>query len=160
MYEMFLPSTVRGQCAFPGDGLRIVPQVGEGFAVVRNDVRLTIIRPTRTYGSGELIDASLDASRPIRLKRQVAYECPATLECNVGGMTLLPIAGSETRLSLPFRFTKGTKALPGKLVLGDLEPSRASGCRTLPDLSVTVAFRVKLSLYREVAGLWLWRNIL
>ena len=29
-----------------------------------------------------------------------------------------------------------------------------------PDLLVTVAFRVKLSLYCEVAGLWLWRQIL
>jgi hypothetical protein len=53
MYEMFrFPSTVRGQCAFPGDGLRVVPQLGEGFAIVCNDVQLAIIRPTRAYGSG------------------------------------------------------------------------------------------------------------
>jgi hypothetical protein len=83
-----------------------------------------------------------------------------TLECNVGEMTLLPIAGVRDPVVPAVPVTKGTKTRPGKLVPGDLEPSRASGCRTLPDLSVTVAFRVKLSLYREVAGLWLWRNIL
>ena len=122
--------------------------------------RMAAYRPLSKDLPRELIDACLDAADGYALSGKVAYERPATLECNIGGMRLLANAGSGSRLSLPFRFTKGTKTRPGKVVLGDLEPSRASGFRTLPDLSVTVAFRVKLSLYGEVAGLWLWRQIL
>jgi hypothetical protein len=70
----------------------------------------------------ELIDACLDASRRIRLERQVAYERPVILECGFGELTLLPIAGAETRLLVPFRLSKGTDTLKGELVLGDCDP--------------------------------------
>ncbi len=70
----------------------------------------------------ELIDACLDASRRIRLERQVAYERPVVLESEVGELTLLPIAGTETRLLMPFRLRKGTETLKGELVLGDRDP--------------------------------------
>ena len=70
----------------------------------------------------ELIDACLDASRRIRLERQVAYERPVILECDFGELTLLPIAGTETRLLIPFRLNKGTETLKGELVLGDRDP--------------------------------------
>ena len=70
----------------------------------------------------ELIDACLHASRRIRLERQVAYDRPVVLECDFGELTLLPIAGSETRLIVPFRLSKGTKTLNGELVLGDRDP--------------------------------------
>ena len=55
----------------------------------------------------KLIDACLDASRRIRLERQVAYERPVVLQCDFGELTLLPIAGTETRLLMPFRLSKG-----------------------------------------------------
>ena len=70
----------------------------------------------------ELIGACVDASRRIRLERQVAYERPVVLECDVGELTLLPITGPETRLLMPFRFNKGTKTLTGELLLGDRDP--------------------------------------
>ena len=69
-----------------------------------------------------LIDACLDASRRIRLERQVAYERPVVLECDFGELTLLPIAGPETRLLMPFRLNKRTDTLEGELVLGDRDP--------------------------------------
>lgn len=70
----------------------------------------------------ELIDACLVASRRIRLERQVAYERPVVLECDVGELTLLPITGTESRLLLPFRLSRGTETLKAKLVLGDHDP--------------------------------------
>lgn len=72
--------------------------------------------------SPKLIKASLDASRRIRLERQVAYDRPVILECDVGELTLLPIAGTETRLFIPFRLKKGTETMQGELVLGDRDP--------------------------------------
>ena len=44
------------------------------------------------------------------------------LECDFGELTLLPIAGTETRLLMPFRLNKGTETLKGELVLGDRDP--------------------------------------
>ena len=70
----------------------------------------------------ELIAACLDASRRIRLERQVAYERPVVLKCDIGELTLLPIAGTGTRLLLPFRLDNGTETLKGELVLGDCDP--------------------------------------
>jgi hypothetical protein len=70
----------------------------------------------------ELISACLGASQRIRLERQVAYERPVVLECNVGELTLLPITGTGARLLLPFRLIKGTETLKGELVLGDSDP--------------------------------------
>lgn len=55
----------------------------------------------------ELRDACLDASRRIRLERQVAYERPVVLECDVGELTLLPIARTKSRLLMPFRLNNG-----------------------------------------------------
>jgi hypothetical protein len=70
----------------------------------------------------KLIDACLDASRRIRLERQVAYERPVVLECELGELTLLPIAGSETHLLVPFRLMTGAQTLNGELVIGDCDP--------------------------------------
>ncbi len=70
----------------------------------------------------QLIDACLHASRRIRLERQVAYDRPVVLKFDIGELTLLPIAGTETRLRMPFRLTKGTEILKGELVLGDSDP--------------------------------------
>lgn len=70
----------------------------------------------------ELIDACLEASRRIRLERQVAYERPVVLKCDIGELTLLPIAGTVTRLFMPFRLGKGAETLKGELVLCDRDP--------------------------------------
>jgi hypothetical protein len=73
----------------------------------------------------ELIDACLDASRRIRLDRQVAYERQVILECGLGDLTLLPIAGTANCLHLPFWLSKGMETLKGHLVLGDRDPCRS-----------------------------------
>jgi hypothetical protein len=66
----------------------------------------------------ELIGACLDASRRIRLERRLDYgHTPVILECDVGELTLLPIAGPESRLLVPFRLSKGTETLAGQLIL-------------------------------------------
>ena len=70
----------------------------------------------------ELIDACLDASRRIRLERQVAYERPVVLESKVGELTLLPIARTGSLVLMPFRLDKGTETLTGELVIGDRDP--------------------------------------
>jgi hypothetical protein len=70
----------------------------------------------------ELIDACLDASRRIRLERQVAYERPVVLESSFGELTLLPISETENRLLMPFRLNRRMEALKGQLVLGDRAP--------------------------------------
>jgi hypothetical protein len=70
----------------------------------------------------ELIATCLDASRRIRLERQVAYERPVVLESDFGELTLLPIIGTVTRLLMPFRLTKETDVLNGELILGDRDP--------------------------------------
>jgi len=72
--------------------------------------------------AAELIDACLDASRRIRLERQVAYERPVVLESSFGELTLLPISGTENHLLMPFRLNRGMEALKGQLVLGDRDP--------------------------------------
>jgi hypothetical protein len=68
------------------------------------------------------ISACIDASRRIRLERQVAYERPVVLESDLGDLTLLPAAGTEARLLMPFRLKKGTETITGELVLGDHDP--------------------------------------
>jgi hypothetical protein len=70
----------------------------------------------------ELIDACLDASRRIRLERQVAYERPVTLEFDARELTLLPITGTATHPLLPFRLSTGAQTLNGQLVLADCDP--------------------------------------
>ena len=69
-----------------------------------------------------LIDACLDASRRIRLERQVAYERPVVLESEVGELTLLPITRTGTRLLMPFRLNTGTETQTGELVIIDRDP--------------------------------------
>ena len=180
------------------NGLRVVPQWSEsGFSIIRDDVQLAIIHPTRAYISDgkvihakvihanfmtpgphwqqvadalhrtvpesagwkheeaktatraaaavaeaelrrvaarrqidqlpddlapERIAACLDASRRIRLERHLAYPRLVVLECDGGELTLLPIAGTITRLLVPFRLRTGTKTLAGDLVLCDRDP--------------------------------------
>jgi hypothetical protein len=70
----------------------------------------------------ELVDACLDASRRIRLERQVAYERPVVLESVAGELTLLPIEKTGSRLHMPFRLNSDTETLTGELVIGDRDP--------------------------------------
>ena len=71
----------------------------------------------------ELINACLNASRRIRLERQLDYgDAPVVLQSDAGVLTLLPITGTESRLLVPFRLSKGTETLHGELILGDRDP--------------------------------------
>jgi hypothetical protein len=70
----------------------------------------------------QLIGAYLYASRRIRLERQVAYDRPVVLNFDAGELTLLPIAGTEPRLRMPFRLNTGTEILNGELALSDRDP--------------------------------------
>ena len=87
------------------------------------------------------MDACLKASRRIRLERQLAYDRPVILKSDVGELILLPIAGTATRLLIPFCLNKGTETLKGELVLGDHDPlplliSKVSLTRTRPPLGL------------------------
>ena len=73
----------------------------------------------------ELIDACLHASRRIRLERQVEYPRPVVLECDVGELTLLPVAGTENRLLMPFRVNNGTEILEGSSSSATATPYRS-----------------------------------
>ena len=64
-------------------------------------------------------------SRRIRFERQVAHERPLILGCEIGELTLLPIAATGTRLLMPFRLSKGTETLNGELVISDRDPCRS-----------------------------------
>ena len=70
----------------------------------------------------ELIAACLDASRRIRLDRQVAYERPVILESEVGELALLPVERNGSRLLAPFRLSKSTQALSGELIISGRDP--------------------------------------
>jgi hypothetical protein len=70
----------------------------------------------------ELINACLEASRRIRLERQVAYDQPVVLESGFDKLTLLPVIATTTRLLMPFRFNNEGTSLTGELVLGDCDP--------------------------------------
>ena len=56
-------------------------------------------------------------------QRQLDYgDTPVVLQSDVGELTLLPITGTESRLLVPFRLSKGTSTPNGELILGDREP--------------------------------------
>jgi hypothetical protein len=107
-----------------GNQAHAAPQKGAAAAEaqIRHTAEPRRINRFPTNLSQELISACLDASHRIRLERQVAYERPLILQCDVGELTLLPIVGSETRLRMPFRLVKGTETLQGELLLGNRDP--------------------------------------
>jgi hypothetical protein len=77
----------------------------------------------------ELLAACLDASRRIRLEPQVAYERPVILEFHAGKLTLLPIAGTGTRLLLPFRLSRRQRPWKGNFSSARSIPCRSSSGR-------------------------------
>lgn len=107
-----------------GDHAHAAPQKGAAAAEaqIRHTTEPRRINRFPTDLSRELVSACLDASHRIRLERQVAYERPVILQCDIGELTLLPIVGSETRLRMPFRLAKGREILQGELLLGDRDP--------------------------------------
>jgi hypothetical protein len=106
----------------------------------------------------ELIDACLDASRRIRLDRQVAYEWPVILESDVGELTLLPIAGPETRLHMPFRFRMGMDVLHGELVLGDCDPLALLIGTEIPDEAATTVWTCALLGFADATCIASWQG--
>lgn len=93
--------------------------------------------------SPELIAACLDASRGIRLERQVAYERPVILQCDFGELTLLPVAGA-TRLIMPFRLSRGTETVKGELILDDHDPLPLLVDENVPDEHAITAWTCAL----------------
>lgn len=70
----------------------------------------------------ELISACHEASRRIRLERQVAYDRPVVLECDLGELMLLPVTGTRHQLLMPFQLTSSRQTLKGKIVLESQDP--------------------------------------
>jgi hypothetical protein len=70
----------------------------------------------------QLVDACLAASQRIRLERQLAYERPVILQYPLGELTLWPVAGSGTRLVVPFQFKEGPRTIKADLILGSRDP--------------------------------------
>jgi hypothetical protein len=91
-------------------------------AVPRHAGKQRIIAELPDYLAPEFAAACLNASRRIRLERQVAYERPVVLQWESGKLTLLPIVSTLTRLLMPFLLDNGAEALQGRLVLGDRDP--------------------------------------
>ena len=50
------------------------------------------------------------------------YDRPVILKFGICELTLLPIAGTETSLRMPFRLNEGTETLQGELLLRDCDP--------------------------------------
>ena len=67
----------------------------------------------------ELVEACLEASRQIRLERQVAYDRAVVLECPCGELTLLPITAARGHLHLPFGLHRTTGAVKGAILMGE-----------------------------------------
>ena len=176
-----------------GEGLRASLRRGEmGFVIMRDNVRLGLIRPTRAYVPGhdavvanfltpgshwqtvadliqevepalvakwerehaavtapglsdggnnpasqpavrciiqlpdhlapELRRACINASRRLRLERQVAYERPVVLVSDFGELTLLPVIETGPTFSFPFRLVTSAKIIRAELVLSDTDP--------------------------------------
>jgi hypothetical protein len=70
----------------------------------------------------ELRRACIDASRRLRLERQVAYERPVVLVCDFGELTLLPVIEADPTFSFPFRLVTGAKTIRAELALSDTDP--------------------------------------
>lgn len=69
----------------------------------------------------EIANECLEASRRIRMDRQVAYENPLVLECATGVLRLHPITGAPPQLHIPFHF-RTTVSVFGELILRNQDP--------------------------------------
>ena len=70
-----------------------------------------------------LADACVEASRRIRLDRQVAYARPVVMEMPTGALRLFPVAGSEAGPIAPFELELDGAAWLGVILLtSDLDP--------------------------------------
>ena len=80
------------------------------------------IRRLPDYVPAELRAACIEASRRLRLERQVAYDRPVVLICSIGELTLLPVINNDRGFSLPFQFAFGSGTIRAQLVLVDRDP--------------------------------------
>jgi hypothetical protein len=74
------------------------------------------------YVPAELRAVCIEASRRLRLERQVAYGRPVVLICSIGELKLLPVIENDGRFSLPFQFAFGSGTIRAQLVLVDRDP--------------------------------------
>ena len=70
----------------------------------------------------ELQKACMEASRRLRLDRQVAYERPVVLGFDYGELILLPIAQTGPSFLFPFLLVTGGKTIRAELILEDSDP--------------------------------------
>lgn len=92
-------------------------------AAAGSNAQLRRIDRLPDYLGPDLIRACHDASRRIRLERQLDYgDTPVVLESDAGDLTFLPITGRGSLLVVPFRLSSGTGTLDGELVLGNRDP--------------------------------------
>jgi hypothetical protein len=82
----------------------------------------TVRRELPTSIDPALADACINASRRIRLERQVAYERPVSLQYAAGTLMLRPIVHTGSRLQVPFRLDMGRASIDGDLILADHDP--------------------------------------
>ena len=80
------------------------------------------IRRLPDYVPAELRAVCIEASRRLRLERQVAYGRPVVLMCSIGELTLLPVIENDSGFSLPFQFAFGSGTIRAQLVLVDRDP--------------------------------------
>lgn len=123
---------------------RAAAAAAEAEAELRRTAARRRIRHLPNNLSPELMDACLKASRRIRLERQLAYDRPVILKSDVGELILLPIAGTATRLLIPFCLNKGTETLKGELVLGDHDPLPLLISKDVADEDATTAWTCAL----------------
>lgn len=95
---------------------------GGGGSRLAAQPALRYIRRLPDYVSAELRAACIEASRRLRLERQVAYDRPVVLMCSIGELTLLPVVENDRGFSLPFRFAFGSGTIRAQLVLVDRDP--------------------------------------
>jgi hypothetical protein len=80
------------------------------------------IRRLPDYVPAELRAVCIEASRRLRLERQVAYGRPVVLMCSIGELTLLPVIENDRGFSLPFQFAFGSGTIRAQLALVDGDP--------------------------------------
>lgn len=104
-----------------GAGAPLLAPAGVGARLSAHHA-IRCIRRLPDYVPEDLRAACIEASRRLRLERQVAYDRPVVLVCSIGELTLLPVIEDGRGFFLPFRFAFGTGTISAQLVLVASDP--------------------------------------